>query len=246
MKGFKVAALVAGLGFGAAQAAVINFVEKANTGVGESAWDALDLDGFGTVSGVGDGHPVPGPGYAYLDHKGGGKPYAHSAGLGVCDALIDDSYANKTSEELGKARHANICSPSGDDNVTGVDGSNEKLVFTFNKDVIIKKLWLNNNHDNGFNQEAGESFGSDKVRIGGSLVDLITSPKDEIENLVGGSNFYGEFTVAAGTAWEIEFYNEQFYVSGMEVVAAVPEPGTVGLMGLGLLMVGFVARRRKK
>ena len=57
------------------------------------------------------------------------------------------------------------------------------------------------------------------------------------------NNFLGGYSSNAGHVFTIEFDNQQFYISGIEV-HAVPEPGTLALLGAGLLGLGFVRRRK--
>lgn len=58
-------------------------------------------------------------------------------------------------------------------------------------------------------------------------------------------NLYGQLTVTVDRYWG------DFYLSGSSLVGygyskvAVPEPGTLGLLGLGLVAVGFARRNRR-
>ena len=62
--------------------------------------------------------------------------------------------------------------------------------------------------------------------------------------ITGGANGIGSFFVAANTNIDVAYFNEEFYISGMEV-NAVSEPATIALLGLGLIGLGAVRRRTK-
>ena len=208
-----VALMVVCLG-GYAHAGTIDFIKLTEDnpgGYGEGAWSSLVLNvGGATVTITGhatDDIDAVGPvgQYAYLDW---GK-----AGLGSCkDAvnltLVGTQLAGRTS---------NNCNPSSDDNVT----TNEYLQFVFDRNVTVNNLWFNNNHDGGFG--AG-----DMVKIAGTDF-LVTT------GYAGGANGIGPFNVSGNTPFLVAFSNEQFYISGMEVTASVPDEGTT----LVLLTVGM-------
>ncbi len=200
-----------------ARADVINFISMTESagGYGEGAWAPLTL-AVGGVNMTITGHATDDDDsqqYAYLDWG--------NAGLGSCKDAVNLAAVNATHSGSG----SNNCRPSSDDNIT----TNEYLRFVFDHDVIINNLWFNNNHDGGFG--AG-----DQVRIDGDLFNVATG-------YAGGANGIGSFFVAAGSYFHVAFANEQFYLSGMEVTAAVPEPEALLLLGIGGLMM--LQRRRR-
>ncbi len=223
-KQFLALAALAALSIGAARADPLDFIkltEEAVVGYGESAWTALVLSVGGATVTI-TGHASDdndAQQYAYLDWN--------KAGLGVCKDVSSGVVPNV--KRPGNS--GNQCNPSSDDNIT----TNEYLTFVFDRDVVISKLWFNNNHDGGFG--AG-----DKVSIDGSLYDVMTG-------YAGGANGIGAFLVSAGYEFKVGFGNEQFYVSGIEVSdrrLLVPEPNSLALAALALFGLAAMRRRRRK
>ena len=164
MKGFNIFALTTGLAVmsGSANAVSINFnaLAESGGGIGESAWSALmfDVNGnhttnagnaFLTITGTNGGNS-----YAYLD--------AANAGLGVCGTLGAGAASNQVTNS-----GANLCNPSSDDNISHHNGTPETLHFVFAADVVIDKIWLNNNHD------GDRSLLNDYVAIDGAATQLL-------------------------------------------------------------------------
>ncbi len=222
MVNLKNIALAAGLLFSAtaANAVILDFnsMAEASGSHGESAWNPLTFS-FGDFS-------LSITGFATDDDDSVQYAYldANNGGLGTCKDLLSTATANVTTNST-----ANLCDPGSDDNIT----TNEGLSAVFTEDVIIENLWFNNNHDGGF--DAG-----DQINIDGTLFDVTTG-------YAGDSNGIGSFTVAAGYSFDISFFNEQFYLSAMEVrSAAVPEPSITMLLGIGFLIFGFARHKRSQ
>lgn len=188
-----------------------------------TTWDFVSMAnsgeyGISPLSLVGDGFTVD-----ITGTKDGNAAFAYldagHGGLGVCGSLISSQ-----------------CNPSSDDNIT----SGEVLKMTFNQAVTIDKIWFNNNHD------GDGSLSGNKIKIGGTDYSLISA--------IGVPSYNDDWTpnvsfhVAAGGSLLFSLAStnsDQFYISGMTVTAAVPEPEVYAMMGLGLGLLGWVGRRRK-
>jgi hypothetical protein len=214
----------------AAFADIIDFVDMTENGVyGESAYSSLSIAGTGfnvVISGTNGGDV-----FAYLDWN--------HAGLGVCGD-VDAEDVNVMNPGSG----ANVCNPASDDNVT----TGEALSFLFDADVVIDKIWFNNTHDPDYTILFAN--GGDQIWINGVLVNAVGNgyatgnPYNDSLAGVDVNNWLGPFNATKDVPFGIGFFNEQFYVSGMEV-HAVPEPGTLALLGIGLFGMGFARRRQK-
>lgn len=155
-------------------------------------------------------------------HSAAGSAYAYMdagyGGLGVCKSLTTTAQ----------------CTPSNDDNTT----TGEWLTFVFDTDVMIKNLWVNNYHDDD------KSLIGDKITIanGGPAFQVAGKDSEKPLGSYTSATSIGSFYVSAGTAFTMAYFDEEFYVTAMEVVG-VPEAGTLVLFVLGLVGLGLVRRR---
>ena len=212
-----------------AQADFIDFVDMTENGAyGESGFSTLSIAGTGfnlDITATKNGQAA----FAYLDWN--------HAGLGVCGD-VDAQDVNVLNPGSG----ANVCNPSSDDNVT----FGESLSFMFDVNVVIEKIWFNNTHDPDYTILFAN--GGDQISIDGAAVNAVGNgyvtgnPYNGLNN-VDANNWLGPYSATGGVAFDIGFINEQFYISGMEV-RAVPAPGTLALLGIGLFGIGM-SRRRK-
>ena len=199
-----------------ANANIINFINLTETGgYGEGAWTNLALTSGATNLWV-TGHSSADDDntqYAYLDWG--------RAGLGVCK----DAMSVGMVDMLHPGNKANNCNPDHDDNTT----NNEYLQFVFDKNVLVKNIWFNNNHDGGL--KAG-----DQATIAGNQYNIATG-------YAGGSNGVGMFSLSAFSPLNVEYYNKQFYISGIEFVD-VAEPSSTIIFALGVLSLMYARQKR--
>ncbi len=220
-----------------AHADIIDFVDLTESGpYGESGHSSLVIGGTGftlTITATKENSvtETTDDAFAYLDWN--------HAGLGVCGNVAD---ANDNVFYPGSGR--NVCNPSSDDNVT----NGETLSFLFDTNVVIERIWFNNTHDSSFTIDFSD--GGDQILINGVPVNAVgngyatgNSYNDSIAGASAG-NFLGAFNAGANVPFLIGFLNEQFYISGIEVRAAVPEPGNVGSAGPGI--TGYWRRAPQK
>ena len=122
-----------------------------------------------------------------------------------------------------------LCNPSSNDNVTTL----ETLHFVFNQAAVINGIWFNSNHDTDF------SLLGDKITIGGLSHTFLPG------HFAGDGDWLaaGPYSVAAGTTLDIEFVDEQFYVSKMDV-SAVPDAASASLL-MGVSLFGLALMRRR-
>jgi len=233
-----------------AQAVLINFQDMADSKngftYGESVWDPLSLNAdFGVDIDITafstDGSGNTTDAYAYLDRG--------IAGLGVCRNLTSGG-ALKLNHKTNSG--TNLCDPSSDDNINTLGrAGGETLTFTFNEDILVSKIWFNNNHDPDYGMDG------DTVVIGGNNHTFDEGPtttnqketRDDVDlgwlfEFTGTAGMFSALdTLDIGYYMGTEFRAEEFYISAIEVTQPVPEPATLALLGLGLLGIGVTRRR---
>ena len=161
--------------------------------------------------------------------------------LGVCGTLGAGAASNQVTNS-----GANLCNPSSDDNISHHNGTPETLHFVFAADVVIDKIWLNNNHD------GDRSLLNDYVAIDGAATQLLNGGAGIDSSLALG------LSVSAGNSFDVGFIfdtrngtclggdsfdNCELYISKIEF-SVVPVPAAVWLFGSGLLGLIGLARRK--
>jgi len=210
----------------AANADTVNYRAMADGATGESAWNTLSVTTVGGIKVDAVATNPPG-GFAYLDRN--------NAGLGVCGAL---NALGLTQVDTATNSGTNLCNPGSDDNVT----AGEALRFTFDQNVWVEKIWFNNNHD------GDHTLVNDTISIGGSNYTFGAGDADNAFPGAGNWVASSGWHVTSGTNFDIAFVagapvpDSNFYVSAMQF--RVPEPTSLSLTGLGLLLGVVMVRRR--
>lgn len=121
------------------------------------------------------------------------------------------------------------CTPSSDDNVQ----KGEYLKLSFSKEVTLGNVaFVNGDHQTNFANKAKFGLSVDA----GPFAQHGLVPSFNPANLTGTSFVFQG--LATGS-------KKEFYINSLSAVAAVPEPETYALLGLGLVAVALAKRRGK-
>ncbi|MEK6775928.1 MAG: PEP-CTERM sorting domain-containing protein [bacterium] len=119
---------------------------------------------------------------------------------------------------------SNLCKPLGEDNMT----PGEMLDFVFNQDVDITELVFSNHAFAGITTAVG-------ITADAIPSNLTLAPRVALLSVNAVSYSGSHFTMTANDG--------PVYLTSMTIVP-VPEPGSLSLMGLGILGLSFLRRRK--
>ncbi len=151
-------------------------------------------------------------------------------------------------------------------NVGSGPAHDEVLIFKFDVDTMLEQIWFNGDHQehvasgsnksdnaifNIFFSDDGVFFDSiygydspyNYARAPENAEYLDTMDGDALLEYINDDGFTGaKYWAVAATGWG----DHASYVEGIQYSAAVPEPATLALFGLGLLGLGTRSRSNKK
>jgi hypothetical protein len=173
-----------------------------------------------------------------------------SYGLGVVSREEDSSSTN--------------CSTSASNHAMDNNGTVDGILLSFSQSMQLTNVttgWVDNDSDFSVLYYTGGGSNPSTPAMNHSLANMLGNGWSLLQNVNGTGTDYSSFGLASSALtvssyWYIsansaafasgqDLGDDYFKVKSISGTKAVPEPGTLALLGLGLAGIGFARRRRR-